>query len=190
LDDKEVDQDGLRLLDAILGGYFLSRKGMDRQLSDQSKKQKHGGGFSKLPHEIGEEIIGCGPREAQVYMAMMGYINKYRKCWPSLKTLSNQCKCSVRTVQRVLANLQKAGLVQIENRTASSSIYTLTPSFGGDTDVMGVRHECRGGGDADVTHNKNQLTRTTIKKVVSYEKAKNPARVDTEDDIGDRHWTP
>ena len=47
-----------------------------------------------------------------------------------------------------------------------------------------------GGGDTDVTQNKKQLTRTTNKKVVSYEKAKNPARVDTDDDIGDRHWAP
>ena len=117
----------------------------DLQLSDQIKKPKRGSGFSKLPHEIGEKVITCGAREAQVYMAMMGYIDQDRKCWPSLTTLSNKCNCSDRTVQRALANLQKVGLVQIENRTASSSIYTLTPSFGGDTDVMGVRHECRGG---------------------------------------------
>ena len=55
-------------------------------------------------------------RARAVYMYLRDRADAEGKCWPGLKTIAGALKLSVATVQRALADLEKAGYVTRTNR--------------------------------------------------------------------------
>jgi Transcriptional regulators containing a DNA-binding HTH domain and an aminotransferase domain (MocR family) and their eukaryotic orthologs len=77
------------------------------------------------------------------YLAECSNING--ECWPSKKTIAEDCKISVATVTRALRELEKAGMVISEprhrlNNGQTSNRYTVftTPQVAGSTDQPAV----------------------------------------------------
>lgn len=68
-----------------------------------------------LPAEFSEARV---PREAiATYTVLASYANnKSGLCWPKMSTLASTLNCSVRTVQRHLAALRRASLVEFVER--------------------------------------------------------------------------
>lgn len=69
-------------------------------------------------------------RARSVYMYLCDRSDAERKCWPSVKRISADLKLSRRTVQRALADLEKAGLVARNSRNRdnggrTSNLYTM-----------------------------------------------------------------
>lgn len=53
------------------------------------------------------------------------YLNGKTLCYPSQKTLAERLNKSVRTIQRNLSELVKAGLIKVKRRGSISNIYEL-----------------------------------------------------------------
>ncbi len=69
-------------------------------------------------------------RAVAVYMYLDERSNKNGQCWPAIPTIARDMKISVSTVKRALHDLEKAGLIQREQRYRasggkSSLLYTL-----------------------------------------------------------------
>ncbi len=81
--------------------------------------------------ELNIEEYNITSKAVLVLNALLTYANhKTMQCWPSLKTLANDCKCSLSTVQRALHELLAAGLIRKkarhrENGSQTSNIYEI-----------------------------------------------------------------
>ena len=69
-------------------------------------------------------------RALSVYIYLRDRANKHGECWPAIPTIARDMKISVSTVKRALHDLEKAGLIQREQRYRasggkSSLLYTL-----------------------------------------------------------------
>lgn len=70
--------------------------------------------FFKVPNEI--FYLGLSSKAILVYCCLMRHAGEKLKCFPSRKTIANECGIGVTTVDRALCELVSAGLVQKENR--------------------------------------------------------------------------
>lgn len=76
--------------------------------------------------EVGLNIIKkCGKNCFSTYWTIRSHKNKtYDSCYPSLKALSEECDCSIRTVQRDIAILiEKGFLFTTTGHTGKNSNY-------------------------------------------------------------------
>ncbi len=69
-------------------------------------------------------------RARAVYMYLKDRGDVEGKCWPGVKTIAADLKLSRRTVQRALADLERAGLIlrderYRENGSRTSNLYTV-----------------------------------------------------------------
>ncbi len=69
-------------------------------------------------------------RAVTVFMYLKNRANKDRTCFPAIGTIAAELKLSKRTVERALADLEKAGFVRRETRWRprggqSSNLYVL-----------------------------------------------------------------
>lgn len=69
-------------------------------------------------------------RAISVYMCLYDHANRDGNCYPSLSTISKETKLSLRTVQRAVNDLEKAGYIRKEQRfrkngANSSTLYFL-----------------------------------------------------------------
>ena len=69
-------------------------------------------------------------RARSVYMYLHDRSNKERKCWPSLNTIASDLHLSRSTVQRAIADLEKAGYLHKDHRSrdnggCTSNLYTI-----------------------------------------------------------------
>ena len=64
--------------------------------------------------------------------------NGAHEAWPSQARLAEELRCSARTVQRILDELEEAGALSVRNRHGISSVYTLHwhPSYPHDKNVV------------------------------------------------------
>ena len=60
-------------------------------------------------------------RARAVYMYLRDRADADGKCWPGLKTIAGDLKLSVATVQRALADLEKAGYVTINEQICDNA---------------------------------------------------------------------
>lgn len=69
-------------------------------------------------------------RAKAVYIYLMDRCNRDNQCWPAIGTIARELNLSRRTVERAIADLEKAGRLSKEQRWRenggkSSLIYTL-----------------------------------------------------------------
>ncbi|WP_294852374.1 helix-turn-helix domain-containing protein [uncultured Oscillibacter sp.] len=63
-------------------------------------------------------------RAKTVYMYLRDRVNGDGNCWPGVKTIGKDLKLSRRTVQRALADLEQAGLVERKPRHRDNGSHT------------------------------------------------------------------
>jgi len=55
-----------------------------------------------------------------VYIALSGRTNKNGECWPSLRLLAKEARCSQSTARRAMKELQSVGIIQVTGRVRKS----------------------------------------------------------------------
>lgn len=86
-------------------------------------------------------IRTCGQTAFCLYCTLLRYANQEGVCYPMIRTLADAMGCCDRTVQLAMRSLISSGYVSVEQRTGTSSLYTvLDPS-----DVDGCNQIHQGG---------------------------------------------
>ena len=63
----------------------------------------------------------------KVLLTLTRRANAARKCWPSLETIGEDTGLCVRAARRAIRDLVGLGLLSIDKRAGTSTIYQLTP---------------------------------------------------------------
>tara|TARA_R110000824_G_scaffold44998_4_gene130545 strand:- start:424 stop:819 length:396 start_codon:yes stop_codon:yes gene_type:complete len=86
-------------------------------------------GLDKLTHGcLDAANAACVTPAARVILLLLcGYSDSRGRGWPKVSTLSERGGVAVRTVRRVLRELESVGLVEIDLRPGRASVYFLTP---------------------------------------------------------------
>lgn len=91
------------------------------------KREEKKTGFAMTPNSVSRDP-SISPQAKAVYTLLASYRGGAEHCWPSLKQLAADMGTSVDSVRRWVRELQKRGLVEVEERPGDSSLYrTLTP---------------------------------------------------------------
>ncbi len=141
-----------------------------REGADMTSVVSDTGPFSIIPEWLLD--VGVGDRAIRLYAVLGRYADKVTGfAFPSRKTLSARLKCSIRSVDRAIEELQEVGALRVEHRRADdgdwqSNLYIVsrvahstTPVAGGG-DTAGTRGSDTGvptGGDTG-----GDLTRATL----------------------------
>ena len=78
--------------------------------------------------------VPVGPHAVNLARALASHANAAGECWPSVKTLANECRTSERTMQRASRELEGVGLVERVARVSpagdpTSNLYRLRVGF-------------------------------------------------------------
>ncbi|MBY0453755.1 MAG: helix-turn-helix domain-containing protein [Burkholderiaceae bacterium] len=73
------------------------------------------------------EVTSLKPTQKYVYLTLASHAGVSGLCWPRVDTLVRETGLKIRTVQRALTNLKKAGLVKFQERSGRSTLYWITP---------------------------------------------------------------
>jgi hypothetical protein len=86
-------------------------------------------GFTKLPNSLWAAPVSPGAKLTYAAIARFAYGTK-TTAWPSQATLARQTGYSERSIRRFAAELEAAGLIRIERRSGTSSVYELLDPVG------------------------------------------------------------
>lgn len=117
--------------------------------------------YSIIPATVRYDDSIC-PNAKLLYGEITALCNKQGFCWANNKYFADIYKTSIRTIQRWIEQLAKAGYIfvnydyiegtnRIDSRCISLANLATKLSWGDDKIVMGVRQNCHGGHDKDVT---------------------------------------
>jgi Helix-turn-helix domain len=105
-------------------------------------------GFTKLPNSLWEAPVSPEAKLTYAAIASFAYGTK-TTAWPSQATLARQTGYCERSIRRFAAELEAAGLIRIERRSGTASLYELLAPAGqsGVGSQSGLRvHEPRAEG--------------------------------------------
>ena len=104
------------------------------------------GYFAVIP----EWLIDSGVNDAafRVYAALRRYADDQGEAWPSIGTIAERLHRSQRSVSRAIAELEKAGAINVQRRFNQSSLYTIlhTPPLQMVTEMTGGTGKVDGSG--------------------------------------------
>jgi DNA-binding transcriptional MocR family regulator len=80
---------------------------------------KQAEGFAIIPNWVVRET-NLSAYALLVYLALTGRANADGECWPSLKTIAKESRCSVSTARRAIQELVGLGVVSIRSRRRAS----------------------------------------------------------------------
>lgn len=125
-----------------------------------------------LKQRVGDPVLKI------LLLAAANYADPDGKCWPKVDTLAFDSEVSKRTIQRKLVELQKLGLIRVEQqfdrkgKQIESVIYLLMDGVGAILSPLegGMTPECHGEGDTKLSpteslnNHKNNHTHASKKK--------------------------
>lgn len=89
-------------------------------------------GFARIPDWFTREavpVLGLGPREVSIYVALVGRADSSGLCWPSLEVVARETGQSVRAVREGVRTLAGTPLLQVlgrQSRTTTQRYRVLT----------------------------------------------------------------
>lgn len=121
------------------------------------------GPFAIVPEWILDADVS--DRALRLYAVLGRYANENRQSFPSRRTLAARLRCSVKTVDRTLSELEQAGALTVERRRDeegdnATNLYTLRFAPPGVIDdAPGRVTDDAPGGDTDDAQNESQVER-------------------------------
>lgn len=135
--------------------------------------------YSILPAEV-RYNNNLTANEKLLYSEITALTGKTGECWASNEYFSTLYNVTIRSIQRMLSNLKKENLINIqlitnpETKICEKRIITIKGNdinvAPHDINVIPPRHKCLEGGDINVVDNNTRINNTSINNIYSKHK--------------------